>query len=74
MAQASTVSSLALDDSLAGVDASRMLLVDTETTGLHGGTGTLPAQAKYYCGSELAVSAAPTFTSWKGNCLSGAEN
>jgi uncharacterized protein YprB with RNaseH-like and TPR domain len=42
VAQASTVASLALDDGLRSVDASRMLLVDTETTGLHGGTGTLP--------------------------------
>jgi uncharacterized protein YprB with RNaseH-like and TPR domain len=41
-AQASAVATLALDESLRGVDASRMLLVDTETTGLHGGAGTLP--------------------------------
>jgi uncharacterized protein len=42
IAQAATVASLALDESLAGVDPSRMLMVDTETTGLHGGAGTLP--------------------------------
>ena len=42
VALASTVASLALDGTLKGVDASRMLLVDTETTGLHGGSGTLP--------------------------------
>jgi uncharacterized protein YprB with RNaseH-like and TPR domain len=42
LAQASTVAALALDETLSGVDASRMLLVDTETTGLHGGAGTLP--------------------------------
>lgn len=33
---------LALDPSFAEVDLSRMLLLDTETTGLSGGTGTLP--------------------------------
>lgn len=33
---------LALDPSFADVDLSRMLLLDTETTGLSGGTGTLP--------------------------------
>ena len=42
IAQAATVASLALDDTLADVDPSRMLMVDTETTGLHGGAGTLP--------------------------------
>jgi uncharacterized protein len=42
VAQAATVASLALDDSLADVDPKRMLMVDTETTGLHGGAGTLP--------------------------------
>lgn len=36
------MASLALDEALTQVDASRMLLVDTETTGLHGGSGTLP--------------------------------
>lgn len=33
---------LALDPALDGVDLRRMLLLDTETTGLSGGTGTLP--------------------------------
>jgi uncharacterized protein YprB with RNaseH-like and TPR domain len=42
IARPNTVASLALDFSLAGVDPSRMLLVDTETTGLQQGTGTLP--------------------------------
>ncbi|MBK7857349.1 MAG: ribonuclease H-like domain-containing protein [Archangiaceae bacterium] len=41
-AEASTVASLALDEAFRGVDTTRMLLVDTETTGLNGGTGTLP--------------------------------
>ncbi|MHB8874727.1 MAG: ribonuclease H-like domain-containing protein [Myxococcaceae bacterium] len=36
------VAQLALDPSFAGVELSRMLLLDTETTGLAGGTGTLP--------------------------------
>lgn len=36
------VARLALDADLAGVDLSRMLFLDTETTGLAGGTGTLP--------------------------------
>ena len=36
------VAALALDPELAGVDLRRMLLIDTETTGLSGGTGTLP--------------------------------
>nr|MDQ3036359.1 ribonuclease H-like domain-containing protein [Myxococcota bacterium] len=33
---------LALDPALAGIDLRRMLFLDTETTGLSGGTGTLP--------------------------------
>ncbi|AKF08087.1 ribonuclease H-like domain-containing protein [Sandaracinus amylolyticus] len=33
---------LALDPALDGVDLRKMLLLDTETTGLSGGTGTLP--------------------------------
>lgn len=37
-----TLAQLALDPSLAGVDPARMLLLDTETTGLSGGAGTLP--------------------------------
>ncbi len=40
--QAQTVAALALDESLACINLQRMLLVDTETTGLHGGAGTLP--------------------------------
>lgn len=35
-------SALALDSNFANVDFTRMLLLDTETTGLSGGTGTLP--------------------------------
>lgn len=37
-----TLALLALDEALAGVDTGRMLFVDTETTGLQGGAGTLP--------------------------------
>lgn len=37
-----SLSTLALDPRLAQVDLSRVLFVDTETTGLHGGAGTLP--------------------------------
>ncbi|MFL5358419.1 ribonuclease H-like domain-containing protein [Archangium sp.] len=36
------VASLALQPGLAGVDFQRMLFLDTETTGLAGGTGTVP--------------------------------
>jgi hypothetical protein len=36
------VASLALHEELAGVDFQRMLFLDTETTGLAGGTGTVP--------------------------------
>ncbi|MBX5480540.1 MAG: ribonuclease H-like domain-containing protein [Myxococcaceae bacterium] len=36
------LAALALDESLRGVDPRGMLLIDTETTGLAGGTGTLP--------------------------------
>jgi uncharacterized protein YprB with RNaseH-like and TPR domain len=39
---AEALSWLALDDGLAALDPSRLLFVDTETTGLHGGAGTLP--------------------------------
>ncbi len=42
IAQASTVAALALDATLASVDLGQMLMIDTETTGLHGGSGTLP--------------------------------
>lgn len=37
-----TLAKLALDAELAEVDPRRMLFVDTETTGLAGGTGTIP--------------------------------
>ncbi len=36
------VAKLALDPTLAAIDPRRMLLLDTETTGLMGGTGTVP--------------------------------
>ena len=36
------VATFSLDPSLGELDLSRMLLIDTETTGLSGGTGTLP--------------------------------
>lgn len=39
---AATIAGLALDAELAGVDPRRFLYLDTETTGLAGGTGTLP--------------------------------
>ncbi len=41
-ARASSMAALALDPTLAEIDPSRMLFLDTETTGLSGGTGTLP--------------------------------
>ena len=41
-ADPSHVATLALDPAFAEVDPGRMLLVDTETTGLAGGAGTLP--------------------------------
>jgi uncharacterized protein YprB with RNaseH-like and TPR domain len=40
--RADTLADIALDESLRGVDVSRLLLLDLETTGLAGGTGTLP--------------------------------
>ncbi|AKQ66175.1 Glutamate synthase [NADPH] large chain [Myxococcus hansupus] len=40
--EGSLVASLALHADLAGVDYQRMLFLDTETTGLAGGTGTVP--------------------------------
>jgi uncharacterized protein len=40
--EAPLVASLALDPRLAGVDFRRALYLDTETTGLAGGTGTVP--------------------------------
>jgi len=42
VAQSATVAALALDETLADVDLTQMLMMDTETTGLHGGSGTLP--------------------------------
>jgi uncharacterized protein YprB with RNaseH-like and TPR domain len=41
-AEPELVAALALDPALREVDPRRMLLLDTETTGLAGGTGTLP--------------------------------
>lgn len=37
-----TIAGLALDEGLAAIDPRRFLYLDTETTGLAGGTGTLP--------------------------------
>ncbi|MBM4779287.1 MAG: hypothetical protein GQE15_16390 [Archangiaceae bacterium] len=39
---AATVGVLGLDESFSGLDVSRVLFLDTETTGLSGGAGTLP--------------------------------
>jgi len=41
-AGAAVLARLALDPSLEGLDLSRMLVLDTETTGLSGGAGTVP--------------------------------
>ncbi len=41
-ASGSAIATLALDDSLRSVDWTRALFLDTETTGLAGGTGTIP--------------------------------
>jgi uncharacterized protein len=41
-AKSATVAELALDPCLAEVDLERLLILDTETTGLAGGTGTVP--------------------------------
>ncbi|MCA9603462.1 MAG: ribonuclease H-like domain-containing protein, partial [Myxococcales bacterium] len=41
-ARPETLAKLALDDRIATVDPRRVLFLDLETTGLHGGTGTLP--------------------------------
>jgi uncharacterized protein len=40
--EAGVLARLALDPTLEGVDLSRMLVLDTETTGLSGGAGTVP--------------------------------
>ena len=37
-----TIGKLALDEELAAIDPRRLLYLDTETTGLSGGTGTIP--------------------------------
>lgn len=39
---AATIAAITLDETNASIDPRRMLLLDTETTGLSGGTGTLP--------------------------------
>lgn len=41
-ARSTSLAALALDPTLAEIDPARILLLDTETTGLSGGTGTLP--------------------------------
>lgn len=41
-ARAESLAAMALDAEIAGIDVRRVLLLDTETTGLSGGTGTLP--------------------------------
>ena len=41
-ARPATLAKLALDEGLSGIDPRGLLFVDTETTGLSGGTGTLP--------------------------------
>lgn len=41
-AKAETIAKLTLDESLRDLDPSRFLYLDTETTGLSGGTGTIP--------------------------------
>lgn len=53
----SVVAKLALDPKLEGVEWPRMLLLDTETTGLAGGTGTVPflIGLAYFEGGALKV-------------------
>ncbi|MCA9580713.1 MAG: ribonuclease H-like domain-containing protein [Myxococcales bacterium] len=48
---------LALDPTLDGVDLRRLLIFDTETTGLSGGTGTLPflIGTAWFDGTDLSV-------------------
>jgi hypothetical protein len=54
---ASEVALIALDDSLAQIDFSRALYLDTETTGLVGGSGTLPflIGMAWFEGEQLVV-------------------
>lgn len=54
---AETISLLTGDAALREVDPRNMLLLDTETTGLHGGTGTLPflVGLAWFEGEELCV-------------------
>ncbi len=56
-ASASALSLLALDAKLAEVDFSRALYLDTESTGLAGGTGTIPflVGLAWFEGDELVV-------------------
>ncbi|MEZ4407934.1 MAG: ribonuclease H-like domain-containing protein [Polyangiales bacterium] len=63
-ARGAAVSTLALDASLAGFDPARALYVDTETTGLAGGTGTVPFlvglgwfEGERFCVEQLLVRA-----------------
>jgi uncharacterized protein YprB with RNaseH-like and TPR domain len=41
-ARAESLAAMSLDPEIASIDVKRVLLLDTETTGLSGGTGTLP--------------------------------
>ncbi len=52
-----TIAALALDETLRGVDLRNALFLDTETTGLAGGTGTLPflTGVSWFEGDELVV-------------------
>lgn len=53
----SLLARLALDETLGDVDASRLVFLDTETTGLAGGTGTIPflIGVGYFDGSAFVV-------------------
>lgn len=52
-----SLAALALDESLQAIDPTRLLFLDTETTGLSGGTGTLPflVGMAYFEGDALTV-------------------
>ncbi|MCU0697150.1 MAG: ribonuclease H-like domain-containing protein [Myxococcaceae bacterium] len=54
---AATLAVLGLDESLAALDVSRLVFLDTETTGLSGGAGTLPflVGLAFVDGGELVV-------------------